>query len=79
MTHNFEAIGEAANKIQTVDPSFSEQHSDLRLDQAYRMRKALAHGYDSVNLVTVWNTIQNDLPVLRRQMTQILQFMGKPS
>jgi uncharacterized protein with HEPN domain len=36
------------------------------------MRNALAHGYDSVNLLTVWNTIHNDLPNLKQQAMEIL-------
>lgn len=69
---NFEIIGEAANKIRTVDAAFAQRHPHLRLELAYAMRNALAHGYDSVNLLTVWNTIQNDLPTMKQQMTTIL-------
>jgi uncharacterized protein with HEPN domain len=58
---NFEIFGEAANNIQAADSDFAKKHPQLRLDLAYRMRNALIHGYDSVNLSTVWNTIQNDL------------------
>ena len=68
---NFEIIGEAANKIQTADPAFAGRHPELRLDLAYRMRNALIHGYDAINFVTVWNTIKNDLPVLKERMTNI--------
>ncbi len=68
---NFEIIGESANKIRTVDDGFAQRHLRLRLELAYAMRNALAHGYDSVNLLTVWNTIQNDLPTLKRQMMEI--------
>ena len=32
----------------------------------------LIHGYGSVNLGTVWNTIQNDLPILKHQMAALL-------
>jgi uncharacterized protein with HEPN domain len=67
---NFEIIGEAANKIRNVAPGFAQQH--LRLELAYAMRNALAHGYDSVNLLTVWNTIHNDLPTLKQQAMEIL-------
>jgi uncharacterized protein with HEPN domain len=35
------------------------------------MRNALIHGYDSVNLSTMWNTIQSDLPTLRRQLANV--------
>ncbi len=68
---NFEIIGEAANKIRTVDDEFAQRHPRLRLELAYAMRNALAHGYDSVNLLTVWNTIHNDLPSMKQQMTEI--------
>ncbi|MGO9744292.1 MAG: DUF86 domain-containing protein [Roseiarcus sp.] len=70
---NFEVIGEAANKIQGVDSTFSQRHPELRLDLAYRMRNALIHGYDAVNVLTIWNTIQNDLPILKRQMAEALR------
>jgi uncharacterized protein with HEPN domain len=68
---NFEIIGEAAHKIQTADPAFAQNHPQLRLDLAYRMRNALIHGYDSVNLGTIWNTIQSDLPLLRNHLATI--------
>jgi uncharacterized protein with HEPN domain len=32
------------------------------------MRNALAHGYFTVDLAIVWQTIQNDLPPLSRQI-----------
>ena len=68
---NFEIIGEAANKIQLADSTFAQRHPQPRLDLAYRMRNALIHGYDSVNLSTIWNTIQSDLPTLRHQLANV--------
>lgn len=68
---NLEIIGEAANKIQIADPSFAQGHPELRLDLAYRMRNALIHGYDAVNLVTFWNTVQSDLPVLKQRLAEL--------
>ena len=70
---NFEIIGEAASKIQAADSAFAQNNPQLRFDLAYRMRNALIHGYDSVNLVTVWNTVHNDLPILKRQMAALLR------
>jgi len=68
---NLEIIGEAANKILSADPTFAQRNSALRLELAYRMRNALIHGYDSVNLVTIWNTIQTDLPNLKQQILDL--------
>ncbi len=64
---NFEIIGEAASRITAADPVFSRQYPALRLDLAYRMRNALIHGYDCGQSRRVWNTIQNDLPTLKRR------------
>ena len=68
---NFEIIGEAANKIQLADSTFAQRHPQLTLDLAYSTRNALIHAYDSVNLSTIWNTIQSDLPTLRRQLANV--------
>jgi uncharacterized protein with HEPN domain len=70
---NFKIIGEAANKIRPADPDPTQHNPRMRLDLAYRMRNALIHGYDSVNLGTVWNTIQTDLPPLKHQMDDLLR------
>jgi len=35
------------------------------------MRNRLAHGYFAVNLVTVWNVTQSDLPELRERLKKI--------
>ena len=76
---NFEVIGEAASKIQATDPAFAQRYPELRLDLAYRMRNALIHGYDAVNLSTVWNTIETDLPILKEQVTAALRNADRAS
>lgn len=37
----------------------------------YRMRSRVSHGYNEVNLEIVWKTIQDDLPLLRAQITAL--------
>jgi uncharacterized protein with HEPN domain len=61
---NLEVIGEASNRIVSRYPDFARAHPELELSVAYRMRNALAHGYFSINLDTVWDTIAHDLPGL---------------
>lgn len=61
---NFEVIGEAANNIQRVDPSFAAAHSEIPWQVMYTMRNRLTHGYDKVDLAIVWQSIRNDLPSL---------------
>ena len=67
----FEIIGEAARRIIAADPAFTRRHPALELDAAYRMRNALAHGYDTVNLRTVWDTIEQKLPLLKAEAIRI--------
>jgi uncharacterized protein with HEPN domain len=35
------------------------------------MRNALAHGYFTVDFAIVWQTIQNDLPLLGKQVAAL--------
>jgi uncharacterized protein with HEPN domain len=56
-----EIIGEAARRVsrQTRDA-----HPKIPWEQMIGMRNRLIHEYFRVNLTTVWETIQNDLPRL---------------
>jgi len=40
---------------------------------ATAMRNRLIHGYFDVDAEIVWNTIQNDLPALKKQIKEILE------
>jgi uncharacterized protein with HEPN domain len=68
----FEVIGEAARRIISTDPEFIKKYPALELEGAYRMRNALAHGYDTVNLQTVWDTIEQKLPNLKAEAITVL-------
>lgn len=37
------------------------------------MRNRVSHGYFEVDLDIIWNTIQNDLPELKKQLELIYQ------
>ena len=65
---NLEIIGEACNNVTKSHPEFAAQHAAVPWGFAYEMRNALAHGYFNVDLAIVWQTIQNDLPPLLRQI-----------
>ena len=59
---NLEIIGEASHSIIECCPRFVDEHPELPLRVAYQMRNVIAHGYFKVNLSTVWNTLEKDLP-----------------
>lgn len=56
-----EIIGEAA---RLVSQQTRQAHPEIPWEQMIGMRNRLIHEYFRVNLKTVWETVQNDLPRL---------------
>ena len=66
-----ELIGEAAKRLSF---SFWEQYRDtLPLAAAVSTRNRLIHQYDDIDLRIIWNTIQNDLPDLKKKLAEFLE------
>jgi uncharacterized protein with HEPN domain len=59
-----EVLGEAANNIRKSFPEFLTIHPEIPLGRMVGMRNVLSHGYFLVDLESVWNVIQSDLPPL---------------
>ena len=76
---NLEVIGEASRNIERVHPEFAAAHPELPLALANDMRNALAHGYFKVDLEIVWKTIQNNLPDLHAQITEVSAALSRNS
>ncbi len=76
---NLEVIGEASRNIERVHPEFAVAHPELPLALANDMRNALAHGYFKVDLEIVWKTIQNNLPDLHTQITEVSATLSRNS
>ena len=76
---NLEVIGEASRNIERVHPEFAAAHPELPLALANDMRNALAHGYFKVDLEIVWKTIQNNLPDLHTQITEVSATLSRNS
>ena len=64
-----EIIGEASTKI---DSSFQEDHSDIPWHLMRGMRNRLIHDYNEIDIDLVWQTIQNDIPDLKKKIEDIL-------
>ena len=64
-----EVIGEAAAKINSDD---YEKYSNIPWTQVVGMRNRLIHGYDEVDLNILWDTIDIDLPMLVKELKNIL-------
>lgn len=69
---NLEVVGEACNNIVKNHPEFASQHIGVPWRFAYEMRNALSHGYFTVDVGIVWQTLRQDLPNLKDQIAALL-------
>lgn len=67
----FEVIGEALRRIRDDDPGIFEQ-IDFGHD-IVGMRNRLIHGYDAVDEVIVWETMEVYLPRLLKEVNALLE------
>ena len=56
-----EVVGEAASRIDRADQS---RFPGIPWPQVTGMRHRLAHGYDTVDLQVLWDTVMDDFPTL---------------
>lgn len=65
----FEILGEASRNLPD---EWKQQHPEIEWRQITDMRNRLIHAYFLVNLDVTWDTIQNDLPPLSRDLHKLL-------
>jgi uncharacterized protein with HEPN domain len=66
---NLEIIGEATKRI---GKPLKNRHPDVPWRVIAGLRDVLIHDYMGVDLETVWNVAQNDIPALKAQIREIL-------
>jgi uncharacterized protein with HEPN domain len=64
-----EVIGEAASRLPH---SLTGRYAKVAWTKLICMRKVLIHGYDTIDISVIWNTVHEDLPSLRQQIARIL-------
>lgn len=69
-----EIIGEA---VYMLSKEFRNQHKDVEWDVIEGMRHVLVHGYYQIRPTQLWNTIQQDIPVLKPQIESLLDEEAK--
>lgn len=67
---NLEVIGEAA---RLVPEEITARYHQVPWSDMRAMRNVVAHEYDRVNLPTIWDAIQQDLPPLVPLLRQVLE------
>lgn len=67
--HQLTILGEA---VKRLSPEFRVAHPAVPWRLIAGMRDQLIHGYDSVDLEQVWQTVQRDLPNVRIEIAPLL-------
>ena len=67
---NIEIIGEAANKIPREE---REKIQQIPWKEVVAMRNKVVHEYFDVNVPIVWETIQADIPILKKNIQNTLK------
>ena len=65
--HQIMVIGEAAKRIS---PELRNELGDIPWSAVARMRDRLIHGYDTVDLGVVWDTVQKNIPGLLKKIRE---------
>ena len=72
--HYLQIIGEAA---RAVSSEFAEKHTEVSWSSIIGMRNILVHHYFGIDKPTVWAVVERDLPILKKQITLLIQQFGQ--
>lgn len=70
IVRRLEIIGEA---VRNLPKEFRVKHATIDWQSPADTRSALIHGYAYVDFNIVWDTISNDLPPFKEQITKLLE------
>ncbi len=66
--HDLEAMGEAAKNLLRVLPDATTRFPAIPFSAIYAQRNHLSHGYFMIDISRVWQTVENDIPLLRTEL-----------
>ena len=74
---NLLMIGEASMQLAKEFPEFVADHPDIPWIKIRGMRNRIAHGYRSINVETLWDTVQTSIPDLLDQLHSLRNFRAQ--
>jgi uncharacterized protein with HEPN domain len=66
---DLEIIGEAINRILTIEPEFPIQNARKIIG----LRNQIIHAYDNISDENIWGIIINHLPTLRAEIEKLIE------
>lgn len=72
---NLEVMGEA---VKRLSPALRDEHPDLPWRRVAGMRDVLIHAYDHLDLPSLWDVLEDDLPSFLEGIEQIRSARGWP-
>ena len=76
MIHHIQIIGEAASKLTAA---FRKRHQHVPWSQIVKMRHVLVHDYLGIDLGEIWAVVERDVPVLKKQVSEMLKHSARRS
>ena len=70
-----EIVGEAMSHILKLEPAIGIQNGRRIID----LRNMVIHGYDSVDNVIIWGILSRYLPILKEEVTELLNMDTDPT
>lgn len=70
-----EIVGEALNRLLKLDPSFQSRLTATRAIIGFRNR--LAHDYDDISSLFVWDILEQHLPILKAEVSASMMELGE--
>lgn len=70
---NLQIIGEATKKL---DQNFRSRHPHIEWRKIAGMRDKLVHDYFGIDLLSIWKVCKDILPLLKKDLLQILKREG---
>jgi len=68
VVRNFEIIGEAVNNIPE---DIKKKYPEVEWQEAIGFRNVMIHEYFGVDTEAVWETIEKNLPILKKKITKV--------
>jgi uncharacterized protein with HEPN domain len=70
VVHNLQIFGEAAFKLSS---EYRDQYPEIPWAKIMGMRHILVHDYFAIDLEIVWNVVENELPILKKKLQEIIR------